>query len=158
MKRRLDRTDVAIVQALAKNARLSNKELAAHVKLAPSSCHDRVRRLTEEGVLRGFHAEIDRKALGIGIEAIVTLRLRRHSDKLYAALRAHVLSLPEVLELFHVSGSDDFLVHVAVRDTEHLRDLNLKAFASRTEVGHISTALLFEHVRSPAPPSFVTDE
>ena len=106
-------------------------------------------------MLRGFHADVDLAALGVGLEAMITLRLRRHSRKLYKALRAHVVSRPEVLACFHVSGTDDFLLHVAVRDTKHLHDLNIDAFASREEVAHISTALIFEHTRTATVPNYL---
>ena len=64
----MDRIDFGIISELQNNARLSNKELAARVKLAPSSCLERTRRLTADGVLRGFHAEVDPAALGVGLQ------------------------------------------------------------------------------------------
>ena len=93
----LDRTDFEILAHLQKNARLSNKELAARVGLAPSSCLERVRRLVERRVLRGFHADVDPAALGIEIEAMIAVRLVRHSRKDVDQFRAHVMGLPEVV-------------------------------------------------------------
>jgi DNA-binding Lrp family transcriptional regulator len=75
---RLDRTDRALVAALQKNARVSNKDLATLVGLAPSTCLERVRALRARGVIRGFHAEVDHAALGRSLEAIVAVR-RPHS-------------------------------------------------------------------------------
>ncbi len=149
-KRPLDRTDRVIVAALANNARLSNKELAAHISLAPSSCHERVRRLIGEGVLRGFHAEIDPAALGFGLEAMISVRLRQHSREIYQSFRDYVLTVPEVVSVFHTSGENDFLVHVLARDAHHLRDLAIDRFITREEVGHIETGLIFEHIRAVA--------
>jgi DNA-binding Lrp family transcriptional regulator len=154
----LDRTDVAILDALQKNARLSNKELAAKVDLAPSSCLQRVRRLLEAGVLRGFHADVDPAAIGVGIEAMVMVRLSRHSRETVEAFREHVLSLPRVVTAYHVSGSHDFLVLVAVRDAHHLRDFVLDAFTSRREVARIETALVFEQTRAPSLPLEVEEK
>ena len=151
----LDRIDCEIVAAMQNNARLTNKELAAQVGLAPSSCLSRVKKLVDHDVLRGFHADVDPGALGIGLEAMITIRLSQHSRELYKALRAHVLSLPEGLHAYHISGADDFLVHVAVRDTKHLHDLIIDSFASREEVTNIETALIFEHVRSPMSPNYI---
>ena len=70
-KKSIDRTDFEIIQLLRKNARMSNKELAYKIDMAPSSCLIRVRNLQSRGVLSGFHAEIDPAALGIGIQAIL---------------------------------------------------------------------------------------
>ena len=149
-KEPLDRIDREIVAALANNARLSNKEIAARIGLAASSCHERVKRLITSGVLRGFHADIDPAALGIGLEAMISVRMREHSRKKYNAFRAHLLSLREVADIFHTSGENDFLVHVLVRDANHLRDFALDKIITREEVGRIETGLIFEHVRGRA--------
>lgn len=143
----IDRTDNAILAALQKDGRLSNKELAAKVGLAPSSCHERVRKLTGSGAIRGFHAEIDPAALGYTLEAMISVRLRRHSRDQYDTFRAAVLALDEVKAVHHLAGENDFLVHVMARDTAHLRDLALDHFIARPEVGRIETWLIFEHVR-----------
>ena len=66
----LDRTDFGILRLLQNNASLSNKEIAAAVGLAPSSAHERLKRLREDGVLRGSHADVNPKAMGIGLEAL----------------------------------------------------------------------------------------
>lgn len=142
----LDRIDFEILKALQNNARLSNKELAAGVGLAPSSCLERVRRLTRAGVLRGFRADVDPRALGIGLQALVFVRLVRHSRKTVQTLRKHALGLPETVAVYHVAGQHDFLVHVAVRDADHLRDVGLDAFTTRPEVSRIETHLIFEYV------------
>lgn len=148
----LNRTDFAILAALQKDARLSNKELAAKVGLAPSSCLERVRRLRETGVLTGFRALVDPAALGIAIQALVFVRLARHARKQVRAFREHALSLPETIGLYHVAGQHDFIVHAGVRDANHLRDLAMDAFTSRHEVARIETHLIFEHVPTPELP------
>lgn len=145
--RPLDRIDRALLGALAKNARLSNKELAARVGLAPSSCLERVRRLVREGAIRGFVADVDPGALGFSIEAMMAVRLRQHSRALYDAFRQYALTLPEVVAIYHMAGENDFLVHVLARDAQHLRDIAIDRFITREEVGHIETWLVFEHLR-----------
>jgi DNA-binding Lrp family transcriptional regulator len=142
----LDAQDVAILATLKKNSRITNKELAETVGLAPSTCLERVRRLVEMGAIRGFHADVDLGLLGFGLQAMIAVRLRRHSRELVSSFREYVLGLTEVREIYHVAGADDYLVHVAVRDADHLRDLALDAFTTRTEVAHIETRLIFEHV------------
>lgn len=151
----LDPTDLDILAALQRNARLSNKELAHAVHLAPSTCLERVRRLREQGVLLGFHAAVNPEALGIDLQALILVRLARHSREAFEAFRAHVLGLPEVVAAYHVGGANDFMVHVAVRDAHHLRDLALDRFTSRPEVAHLETSLIFEHVVNPALPAYV---
>ncbi len=141
----LDRIDFAILGILQKNARVANNRLAETVGVAPSTCLERVRRLTRLGVLRGHHADIEPGAFGIGLEAMIAVRLQTHSRKVVDSFRNHVVNLPEVRSVFHVTGGDDFLVHVAVRDSDHLRDLALDSFTTRPEVDHIQTRLIFEY-------------
>jgi DNA-binding Lrp family transcriptional regulator len=142
----LDPQDIAILATLKKNARISNKDLAATVGLAPSTCLERVRRLSDIGAIHGYHADVDLALLGFGLQAMIAVRLQRHSRELVTAFREYVLGLTEVRAIYHVAGADDYLVHVAVRDADHLRDLAMDAFTTRREVAHIETRLIFEHV------------
>ena len=150
--RALDRIDRAIVARLQNNARTSNKEIAAAVGVAPSTALERTRRLEAEGVLAGYHAEVSPEALGVGLQALVAVTLRQHARPLVEAFEAHALGLPEVVQVFHTTGASDFLVHVAVRDTEHLRTLALASFTERPEVARIETSLLFAHRRAAGLP------
>jgi DNA-binding Lrp family transcriptional regulator len=142
----LDHVDLAILARLKANARISNKDLAEAVGLAPSTCLERVRRLVETGAIHGFHADVDLALLGFGLQALIAVRLKRHSRELVDSFRSYVLGLTEVRAIYHVAGADDYLVHVAARDADHLRDLALDAFTTRSEVAHIETRLIFEHV------------
>jgi DNA-binding Lrp family transcriptional regulator len=151
----LDRIDFGILTALQNNARLSNKELASEVGLAPSSCLERVRALTRAGVLRGAHIAVDPAALGIGLEALVAVRLVKHSRAAFRSLYAHMLSLPEVLATYHVSGLNDLQVHVAVRDIHHLRELIVEKIASRPEVDHCETSIIFDSQRKHQLPCYL---
>ena len=152
MKIEFDEADRAILTVLRNNARISNKDLARQSGLAESTCLERVRRLERQGAITGYHAEFGARAIGIGVQAMIVVRLNRHNKAAVEAFRAHVLALPETLQLFHVAGADDFLVHVGVRDPEHLRQLVMDSFTERAEVAHIQTELIFEQVRSAKLP------
>jgi DNA-binding Lrp family transcriptional regulator len=144
---RLDRIDREIVALLVEDARRSNKEIAASVGIAQSTCSERIRRLEAAGVFRGFHAEVEPEALGVGLQAMIAIRLHRHERSQVARLRAHAEGLAEVVGFYHMAGANDFLVHVAVRDSDHLRDVAMGSFTSLPEVAHIETSLIFEHTR-----------
>jgi DNA-binding Lrp family transcriptional regulator len=154
----LDRIDYQIVRLLRNNARLSNKELAEKVGLAPSSCLVRTRLLQQAGVITGFRAEVDPAALGVGLQAMIAVRLKRHYKPDVEAFRRHALELPEVVRLYHVAGPIDFLAHVWARDPEHLRNLAMTAFTAREEVSHIETELIFEFVNCEELPPFLDRE
>jgi len=151
----LDRIDRELVVELQKNARISNKDLAALVGLSPSTCLERVRRLRARGVLRGFHAAVDPALLGRPTQALISVRLQVHHRNMIDDFYEHVLRLPESISVFHVAGSDDYVIHVAVPDTECLRALVLDDLTARDEVEHVETRLIFKVVRKPAiePPA-----
>ncbi len=148
----MDRTDRNIIAELQNNARLSNKELASRVGIAPSTCLERVRRLTAAGVFQGFFADVAPQALGVGLQAMISIRLSMHARGQIEHFREHILSLPEVSACYHVAGANDFIVHVAVRDTNHLQSLIMSSLTSRPEVAHIETSLIFEFMRKPVSP------
>jgi len=150
----MDRIDFDILAALQNNARLSNKELSAHIGLAPSSCLERVRALTRSGALQGFHADVSSAALGIGQEALVAIRMGKHAREAFRRLWAHLRSLPEVLSVFHVTGKNDLQVLVAVRDMEHLRSLVTDHFATRPEIESFETAVIYAQHRNHQLPCY----
>jgi DNA-binding Lrp family transcriptional regulator len=151
MKTALDRIDVALLRTLQNNGRASNKELAASVGLAPSSTHGRVRRLLEAGVVRGVSAEIAPEALGIGLQALVFIRLRTHNREEVSRAWEQLRELPEAVGAWYVGGDDDILLHVAVRDANHLRDLVLDELPERAPVDRLRTEIIFQHHRAPPP-------
>ncbi len=142
----LDPVDRSILEALAKNARASNKELAAAAGVAQSTCSERLRRLEQRGVINEYRVVLDPRALGLAIQALIAVRIRRHAPEDLARFRARVLELPEVVNLFHVTGANDYLVQVAVRDSDDLRRFAVESMVAMPEVTHIETSLIFEHV------------
>ena len=144
----LDAVDIAILRHLQKDARISNKELAARVGLAPSSCLTRVRKLEADGVIKGYSAQLDPAALGLGLQALIAVQLRLHVGDAFNSIGTHLRSLPETAAVYCLGGVTDFLVHVVCRDTEHLRVLTIESFTSRPEVSRIETSLVFSFARS----------
>ncbi|QDH69723.1 Lrp/AsnC family transcriptional regulator [Marilutibacter alkalisoli] len=150
----LDRIDFELLRLLRKNARLPNKTLAEKAGIAPSTALERVRRLHESRAIQGYHAEVAPPAIGIGLQAMVAVRLARHSRALVDSFHRHLLGLKEVLAFYHLAGADDFLVHVGVRDSHHLREFALTAFTEREEVAHIQTQLIFDFRRNTELPVY----
>ena len=140
----LDPVDWRILQQLQDDASVTNKELAARVGLPTSSCHERVRRLRALGVITAVRAVVDPAAVGRGLQAFVAVQLRPHRRDLVEAFTGAVLALPETLALYTVSGPDDFFLHVAVADSAHLHRLIVDDLATRPEVGHAQTHLIFD--------------
>jgi DNA-binding Lrp family transcriptional regulator len=142
----LDQIDEKLVWELTRDARLSNKELAERVGLAPSTCLMRVRALQESGVIRSFHAHPDWAALGLSVEAIVAVRLRAQARGEIDTYAQRVITLPNVLNVFFLGGADDFFIHVACSSTAQLREFVAQQLSMDTSVASTQTNIVFEHL------------
>ncbi|MGW3593786.1 Lrp/AsnC family transcriptional regulator [Streptomyces sp. NPDC005167] len=140
----LDPVDLHILRLLQNDARTTYRELAAEVGVAPSTCLDRVTRLRRSGVILGHQLRLDPARLGRGLEALLSVQVRPHRRELIAPFVERIRALPESRALFHLTGPDDYLVHVAVADTADLQRLVLDEFTSRREVARVETRLIFQ--------------
>ncbi|HEV3168926.1 MAG TPA: Lrp/AsnC family transcriptional regulator [Actinocrinis sp.] len=149
----LDSIDKAILRSLQNNGRIANKDLAAAVGVAPSTCMSRVDRLRRTGVVTGFSVDVDPAAIGRAIEALLDVQLQPHARPVIDPFITHVRSLPEVRAVHHVTGPSDFVVHVACGSSLDLQRLVLDAFTARPEVARVETHLIFSTWKgSPLTP------
>jgi DNA-binding Lrp family transcriptional regulator len=142
----MDDLDRRILRALAANARTSGAALAASTGVAESTVALRMRRLQAEGYLRGYRAELDLAALGMTVQALVSIRLVSIVREDVESFRDEAPNWPGVLGLVQMAGVDDFLLHVAARDSSELRDFVLEHLAGHPAVAHTETNLIFDHV------------
>lgn len=146
MAEELDHIDRALLVALSAQARASGAQLAAEIGVAESTVSLRLRKLQQTGVIRGYHADVDLVELGIPLQALIAIRLVRHARTDIDDFRAIAPHLPGVMGLFHMAGSEDYLLHVAARDAYELRDFVLNHLTGHPAVAHTETNLIFEHV------------
>jgi Lrp/AsnC family leucine-responsive transcriptional regulator len=116
----LDDTDRCLLIELQVDARLSHAELGRRVGLSPPAVAERVRRLAEDGVIRGFYADVDPRALGYALSAIVRIR---PAPRQIAKVAQLARDTPEVVECHRITGEDCFFVKVHIRDVEHLEEV-----------------------------------
>lgn len=148
----MDELDSAIVAALQEDGRRTNRDLAASLGVAPSTALERARSLRARGVLGGTHAVVDLAAVGRPVQAMVTVRLRPQSRATVQGFRDFVRTLPQTLQVFVTTGSEDVLVHVAVPSTVALQDFVLDALTQRKEVAGVRTEVVYDHVRNHVVP------
>ncbi|OXM70970.1 MULTISPECIES: Lrp/AsnC family transcriptional regulator [Amycolatopsis] len=141
----MDELDSAIVRLLQEDARQSNRDIARKVGIAPSTCLERIRLLRKRGVIRGYHADIDYNALNRGVQAIVAAQIRPLTRDVVDAFERSLAQLPEVISVFTIAGSDDFLVHVTAQDIDHLHAFLLERFTSRREMVTFRTSIIYQH-------------
>ena len=153
----IDSVDRAILASLATNARRSGSALAADAGVSESTVSQRLRRLHDEGYLRGFHADIDVAKLGMSVQALISIELVKHVREDVDAFRSAGTPLAWRLAFFHTGGGDDYLLHVAARSAAELRDFMLTYLASHPAVAHTETNLVFEHVTGRGLEQLLSD-
>jgi len=115
----IDNTDRQILDILQKDARISNAEVARQVGLAPSAVLERIRKLEDRGIIRGYHTDVDPRALDFGLTVFVAVRTGECGGEAEQMLAA----IPEVLEVHDVAGEDCYWIKVRTKDTEALSRL-----------------------------------
>ncbi|HEY1480905.1 MAG TPA: Lrp/AsnC family transcriptional regulator [Gaiellales bacterium] len=145
----LDAVDWAILAVLQDDARTTNRELAERVHVSPSTSSERVRALRAEGAIRGYHADVSLETLGRRVQAMTSVTIRPPTRQNIEAFRNWATALPELVDVFVVSGGSDFLLHVAVPDTAALYAFVIDRLTERPEVADVNTSVIYEHLRRP---------
>lgn len=148
----LDELDRRLLTLLRENSRMTNQALSEALGVAPSTCLARMKNLQRTGVIRRFTVDVDPRALGRSIEALISVRLRPGARHLMSAFGEGLRTVPEVSQFFFLAGADDFLIHVTARDTDHIRQFVLEHLSSNQAVATTQTSLVFEHVQGSLEP------
>ena len=100
-------------------------------------------------MIRGYHADVALEALGRRVQALTAVTIRPPTRQNIEAFRNWTASLPELVAVFVVSGASDFLLHVAVADTDALYAFVIDRLTERPEVADVNTSVVYEHIRRP---------
>ncbi|MGB6021693.1 MAG: Lrp/AsnC family transcriptional regulator [Ornithinimicrobium sp.] len=139
----LDSADWAIIELLQVDATVANKEIAAQVGLAPSTCLERIKRMRRNGTIIATRAHVRPSLLGKGEQAFLGIQIRPHARDTANDFVHKALALPETLALYNVSGNEDYLVHVAVANSTELQTLIIDKLLALPQVAHCRTQLIF---------------
>ena len=111
---KLDHIDRKILKHLQENARITNADLADRVGLSPTPCLRRLRRLEAEGVIQGYHAEVNREALGIAVTVIILVKLEKEDDSSLRNFESELMKREEVMECYLVTGKFDYFIRALI--------------------------------------------
>lgn len=148
--------DSRILTILQKSSRTSNAEIARQIGLAPSAVFERIRKLEERGVLRSYGAQVDPRAVGLGLVAFTFVRSNDRPGGIQTA--AKLAEIPEVLEVHHVAGEDCFLVKVRAADTESLGRLLRERLGTIGTITSTRTTIVLETVKETVELPIAVDE
>jgi DNA-binding Lrp family transcriptional regulator len=143
----LDATDLAILEALQRDAQLTNVELAARVHLSPSPCLARVRELERSGVIQRYVALADPKTLGLDVSVFIEIRLDKQIDRALEVFERAVAGYPEVMECYLMTGDSDYLLRVIVRDVPALQRFIVGGLARIPGVSNIRSSFALKQVK-----------
>ncbi len=115
---KFDKFDKAILNALQRSARISNVELAASVGLSPAPCLRRVKELEAAGVIEGYATILNRRAIGLGVNAFISVELHSAAMPALTKFETEVKKLPEVIEAYVLTGDWDYMLHVVSADLD----------------------------------------
>ena len=148
----IDDKDQRILEFLQENARVTNVELARAVELTPSATLERVRKLEERGLIKGYMAILDPHALDLGLVAFIFVRVDEMSEGLEEEEKTAeaLAALPSVQEVHHLAGEDCFLVKVRARDTDDLYRVLKEEFGQFKTIRSTRTTIVMKTVKEAA--------
>ena len=141
----LDEIDRKIIDELQANGRITNAELAERVGVAASTCIARVRNLVSRHIITGFTASVDPRAMGLDLQVLISVTVRSGARQLIAEMSEELRALPEVMQLFFLGGVEDFIIHLAARDSDHVRDFVMEHLSAHPAVSATRTSIVFSH-------------
>lgn len=137
----LDTIDRKLLSELQNEGRVTNVDLASRVGLTAPPCLRRVRTLEEEGVIRGYHADLDPSKLGFAITVFAMVSLRSQAEESLRAFEDHIKTLPEVRECHMLNGEIDFILKIVSKDLQSFQEFLTSKLTPAPNVASVKTSL-----------------
>jgi DNA-binding Lrp family transcriptional regulator len=146
---RIDQTDRKLLTALQTDARRTTAELAEAVNLSTSPCWRRVKRLEDIGVIEGYRAVLNRRALGWGVMVFVNVSIEDHGEEEARAFEQAVAALPEIIACWSVAGRSDFLMQVVAEDLDTYAEFAMTTVRRLPGIKAMETTFTLKEVKPP---------
>lgn len=143
----LDETDLKILNLLKENAKLGTKEIGSKVGLTVTPTFERIRRMEKKGIISGYSARIDPKALGKQLMVFCQVSLKTHSTDLLEVFEIHVRELNEVSSVFHVAGNYDYLLQVEISGMQQYQDFLKNKLASIPNIANVQSTFVLSSLK-----------
>lgn len=147
----LDTIDAAIINALQTDGRLTAQELAEKVSLSPSQCARRKQRLEEDGIIQGYKPILNPAKVGLNVIAMVQVVMAAHSRENAQDFINLVRRLPEILDVWTLTGEADYLLRVAVQDLKSLNELMYDYLLAHPTVARVQSQVVLEELKTGTP-------
>lgn len=147
---RIDRQDAAIIRELQRDGRATIQEISERIGLSPSPVARRLRLLERAGVVTGYTAIIDERALGIGFSVFVSVKLDKQVDDALATFEAEIARHPEVVDCWLMTGNRDYLLRIATSGLAEFERFLVGTFTRIPGVASIESSIPLRRVKSSA--------
>jgi Lrp/AsnC family leucine-responsive transcriptional regulator len=144
---RMDRTDLRILAHLQADASASHADLAEAVHLSPSQCSRRIARLRETGVIRGQVALLDEAALGLGVEAYVTVTMASYAREVVGGFHERIAGLPAVVDCCALTGDADYLLRIVAVDLAAFTRLLNDEILGHGDVASLRSSIVLDRIK-----------
>ncbi|GAA4407536.1 Lrp/AsnC family transcriptional regulator [Nibrella viscosa] len=139
---KLDQIDRKVLEILQSNAKITNAQLSKEIGLSPAPTLERVKKLEMSGIIKSYHAQLDREKVGLGVTTFVMVTLVGHKKQVTELFVEKVNSIPEIIECHHITGSGDFLLKVIAKDIASYQVLMLEVINEIEEVASTQTMVI----------------
>lgn len=145
---KMEERDWRLLELLQTDARLSNQDLAERVGMSASACWRRVRQMEDAGIITGYRASVDPRRAGMEFQAILHVKLTRHTREVVERFTAEVLRHDEVLDCFATTGAADYHLRVLCRDIDAFNAFMERTLFRLEGIANIQTNLVLRHIKS----------
>ena len=134
--------DIAILQEVQKNAKITVKELSEKINLSPTPTFERLKKLEREGYITGYHAKLDIKKLGLSLMVMCNVSLKIHQKDFIEKFQEEIIRFDEVKECYHIAGMYDYLLKIIVKDMDAYQQFVSKKLASLENIGNVQSSFV----------------
>jgi Lrp/AsnC family leucine-responsive transcriptional regulator len=146
--RKLDRTDLKILDVLQASGRITNQQLAERVALSPSACLARLRALEACGLIAGYRAQVAIERVRPVMTVFAEVTMRRHDPAEFDRFDMLIEGIPEIVEASRISGAFDYLMKAVVGDMHEWRDIAIRLLKKDTGVDKITTHVVMSEAKT----------
>ncbi|MBY2918653.1 Lrp/AsnC family transcriptional regulator [Rhizobium leguminosarum] len=144
----LDRADIALLNAVQRNNKLTSEELAERAHLSPTACQRRLKRLRAEGVIEADVSIVSPKAVGRHVTVVVLVSLERERADIIDRFKAAIKNTREVMIGYYVTGDADFLLVVTAKDMEDYEQFTRRFFYENNDIKGFKTMVVMDRVKA----------
>ena len=139
---KLDQIDRKVLDILQSNAKITNAQLSKEIGLSPAPTLERVKKLEQGGIIKSYHAQLDRERVGLGVTTFIQVTLTGHRKEVTDTFVRKIYEIDEIIECHHITGSGDFLLKVISKDIASYQKLLLEKINEIEEVASTQTMVI----------------